>query len=421
MIIAFSLQADLLVSLAPIDVLLGFIADARAFKAGAMVINETSNPVFLIFVAGADFFKAPPGNIIVIAKALNAALMLIVFALFASRRVSVFAGITIALMLTGWAVNPFTPTEYFTAGYVFVLSFGLLISPVPSASLTSVVEGLIAGILLFILIAAGLPFAALGLMVLTLSGFIGGHHRGLRYLITLAALGGGTLCCIIILPEFNPFIRFEGSMNWAGMVVPVHSWFVMLSIISLLICFHANAPFYTMLYNRPSIKSVMSCMTVMLTVVGISSIQLKSVIHDLNGQNTAMMLVENGTGHANTNVQHYMNLGIISHFSGEKSEADIFLGFWEMLIRVEDFAEAEISILTKNDLACVLVPRRPCHGSGLEAARLADIVLVPRSVINQNADALLERSQGLLYSEFVRVEKPGEQFAGNWDIWRRRD
>lgn len=85
-------------------------------------------------------------------------------------------------------------------------------------------------------------------------------------------------------------------------------------------------------------------------------------------------------------------------------------------VRTLDAAGFKVAILANSDIACVIVGNNDCSADGRTAAARANVVISPRLSLGAGGVSTKERLEGLLYSEFRRIEETPQ-----WDLWVRRD
>ncbi len=415
----------------PLELVLGDLADARALKAGTLSLMETENPIALIFIAVADMFGGEPGRVMIIARAILALLILTGFTIFTKSRLPVLIAAFLSALITVNILNPYVSLHNIPFILACLLSFGFLVPPqinlqAPKPSYAFIGESIIGAVLLIGLFLSGIVMQVVAFLVLTLSAFMGGQRRGIRYFASLVFVFVILAVISILKPEvINIFVntpyetRIINIPDGNLMMLSGGNVIIALSFLASVLLFGAKANVYTLLYNRPAKSGILLGACAAISVFFLLGVQVENSFNKLYAQYLIEDKVDN-IQFAMIDLSHEYDQ---NHATLGTSFLDIFLTRMKML---ERFHTNKISIITNTDIACILTnpnnekPKehpsdRSCYADGLRAVKFSDIVIVPRFKINLETDRLIERSEGILYSEFKHIESDDM-----WDIWQRK-
>lgn len=417
-VLLFSLQANVLLTSLHFSQVIGLIADARAFVDTPMAswgqsLLHADHPIFLLCVSLADFVPASEGYIIVLAKAISAFVLLMAFMVFSATRLSVGAAIVTAVLLMGWLVNPLVVGSDLPIAIALVLAVGFFLAPVRDNKWLAIVEGIIGALLVCLLLIAGGVWAACSLMAVTTVAIRGGPHRGIRYLISVFPICVFLLGMLAANDLSTAYLNLDGGIAKFEMISP-YTWLMVSLLLTIILCFRVRAPFYRILYNQSSFGKAILSAGIAIFIGVFSFMRVSLIVQDLSVQNS--MFPEKISDNAIASRFH-----VVSVAKAPYADEDFMSGLKTAFSQVPSYAEESISILLENDLACILYPNRTCAKSGYDAARSADFVIVPREYLSWANPSLIVQSQGLLYSEFKRLETLQSDDTQTWDIWQRRD
>ncbi|MEZ5919716.1 MAG: hypothetical protein R3C60_00025 [Parvularculaceae bacterium] len=188
-----ALLAPALLSFAPTVDILAPIADARAMAAGSVSVVAKSSPFHLALLLAGDLFYDAPGRIHLAAKAFAAIIIVAPFAYFGSARFALAQTALMTAALAAFITAPFSGANEIGLAYFVALATALLAEPADESRMRGVIEGALAGAILFCLWLSNPLFALLGFLALSACPFLTGRSGLFRYgaaLFVMVALVG---------------------------------------------------------------------------------------------------------------------------------------------------------------------------------------------------------------------------------------
>lgn len=182
-----------LLSLAPTVDMLGPVAEARAVAAGQADLAAQNAPFHLLLLMAADLAADAPGRVHLVAKAIGAMIILAPFAYLSSTRFpTAFAAFATAA-LAAFAAAPFSGVAELSLGMLLVCGLSFVSVSADDTASRARIEGVLGGIVLFLIWLLNPAFALIGFLLLSACPFLTGRHGLWRYgavFLTFAVLAG---------------------------------------------------------------------------------------------------------------------------------------------------------------------------------------------------------------------------------------
>lgn len=195
--------APALLSLSPTVEMIAPIAEARAVSAGEASLIGHETPFFLLLLMASDLFVEAPGRIHLVAKALGALLIVYPAAYFVSSRFPVFQAAVITAALAAYVAAPFAGPAEMGLAMLLVCAVAFLSASADNSGGRARVEGLLAGVMLFILWILSPVYSLAGFVLLSVCPFLTGRSGLFRYAATLAAFAAMAGAAEYFLPGLN--------------------------------------------------------------------------------------------------------------------------------------------------------------------------------------------------------------------------
>lgn len=441
--IALTLFSPILILIEPVEHAFSLVADARALGAGTLRFSDADNLFILGFIWIADHVPALPGRVLLIARAIMALFALCCFALFAARRLPLWPAMVLGAAISLFMLNPYLSLENTLLCYVLIMMFGYLIPPVASPDTRKnnvfiLTETIIGAVLFAGLALSTIYYLLTALVILTLSAFLGGGGRGVRYFGGIALIFASSFLGYQLWPDlFTVFhTNHYADVNNIIEIINIPTiWFGFLMILTILV-FSARSILYPLLYNRISMTSSLygaSAAIICIASLGVTGqMTFENIRYQYLGDFADQLMIQKSQPEVATMNRFLIeNYAMIHH--DIPLESDILsIGQWVEAQKIiaalqpaQETLSKKIAIISDADIACIVTPfqktqshqenRRDCFSNGLLAAKFSDIVLVPKVPSNLFTDRLVRKSEGILYSEFKHSEE-----SDFWHIWKRR-
>jgi hypothetical protein len=185
-----ALLAPALLTTAPTADLLAGVAEARALAHGGSGLVAASSPFDLSLLLAADFFFEAPGRIHLGAKAFAALMAAAAMGVFAAVRFPVLQAALLAAGTAAFAAAPLSGAHERALAFLAAAAVGFLCAPARGAHGRALAEGVLGGLLLFVLWMSDPALALVGVLALSASPFLTGARGLFRYGAALALLAG---------------------------------------------------------------------------------------------------------------------------------------------------------------------------------------------------------------------------------------
>ena len=441
--IALTLFSPILILIEPVEQAFSLLADARALGAGTLRFSDADNLFILSFIWIADHVPALPGRVLLIARAIMALCALCCFALFAARRLPILPAMVLGAAISLFMLNPYLSLENTLLCYLLVLMFGYLIPPVASRdtkknNVFTLTETIIGAVLFAGLVLSSIYYLFTALVILTLSAFIGGEGRGVRYFGGIVFIFASSFLGYKLWPDIFTIFHTNHytDVNNIFEVINIPTiWLGFLMILTILV-FSARSILYPLLYNRISMASSFygaSAAIICMSGLGITGhMTFENIRYQSRSDFADQLMIRKSQPDVAT-MNHFLveNYAMIHHDAPHDGDI-LSMGQWieaqkiiATLQPAQETLSKKIAIISDADIACIVTPfqktqshqenRRDCFSNGLLAAKFSDIVLVPKVPSNLFTDRLVKKSEGILYSEFKYSEE-----SDFWHIWKRR-
>ena len=469
-----------LLSFAPTIDMIAPIAEARAVVDGAASLKDAASPLHTLLIVLADIFVEAPGRIHLVAKALAAGLVAAPLAFFLCVRFPAAQTILFCAGMAAFVAAPFAGEADIALALYVTFSAAMVAGSAHDGRVRAIVEGGLAGALLFSLWLANPAFSLAGFLTLAACPFVTGP-RGLdRYAATLAIFAGFAVAGELLFPGLNavradaasamfgaaPAMPSGAALGLAGLAASTlvvifaagvfggraywRGWAIAGGLLALAVlasriaganpmpvfalaaamaCLSVASPFYDGVFRNHDRASVsMAIAAASLTLFWTAAIVIQAA-----GQITLQARVANAAPDAMRT-----ELGLVQpggptvakwieegRFSTPEARDLFAFAPIDQSMMLLDVAERtrklqaqghNVAILTGADTACVLGAERDCRTGGAAAASDARVVFVPRIDLGAASVAARASAEVLLYTEFKMVEQ-----TAFWDVWVRRE
>jgi len=229
-----ALMAPALLSLSPTADMIAPIAKARAIAGGEASLLQSDGPFYLLLLMGADIFADSPGRIHLVAKALGALLVVYPFAYFASSRLPAIQAALLSGALAAYVAAPFAGPAEFGLALFLVCAFCFVAASADNGAGRARMEGLVAGVVLFMLWLLNPVYSLAGFIALSVCPFLSGRSGLSRYAATLTSFAALAALMEYLAPGINlarasaasgvlsidaAFSGGEGAMGLSGVAV----------------------------------------------------------------------------------------------------------------------------------------------------------------------------------------------------------
>ncbi len=229
-----ALLAPALLSLSPTADMIAPIAKARAVAGGDASLLHSDSPFYVLLLMAADLFADAPGRIHLVAKAMGALLVVYPFAYFSSSRLPASQAALLSGAFAAYVAAPFAGPAEFGLALFLTCAFCFVAASADNGAGRARVEGLIAGIVLFILWLLNPVYSLAGFIALSACPFLSGRSGLSRYAATLTSFALLGALAEYLLPGINlaraaaasgvlsidaAFSGSEGAMGLSGVAI----------------------------------------------------------------------------------------------------------------------------------------------------------------------------------------------------------